>query len=65
MKFNFTWQQVAVLALLLAAIPITYALVAPAAGVVTGMVNVILGSLFVDLKKKDSALSDGAEGGSK
>lgn len=51
MKFNPTLNQVLLLAVLLAAPLVAYAFVAPAAGVVTGMVNTVLGALFLDLKR--------------
>jgi len=55
MKFNPTWQQVALLAVLLAVIPLTYAFVAPAAGTITGIVTTIIGSLFLNLRVPDKS----------
>jgi hypothetical protein len=50
MKLSPTWQQIVLIAILLAAIPLTYAFVAPAAGVVTGMVSTLVGAFFVNLR---------------
>jgi len=57
MKFNPTWSQVALVAVLISAILLAYAFVAPAAGVVTGIVSTIFGSLFVNFRApaKDDA----------
>lgn len=61
MKFNPTWPQVAMLAVLLAAILLSYAFVAPAAGTITGIVSTILGSLFINFQapaSKDASNKD-------
>lgn len=50
MKFNPTWQQVALLAVLLAAVIASHILAPLAVSAVTSIVSTIVGALFVNLK---------------
>lgn len=50
MKFNPTWQQVALLAVLLAAVIVSHLLAPLAVSAVTSIVSTIVGALFVNLK---------------
>lgn len=60
MKFNPTWQQVALVALLLAAVITTHIWAPAAVSAIISIVSTIVGSLFVNLKKAPEANSDGA-----
>ena len=53
MKFNPTWQQVALLAVLLTAIIVSHLFAPAAASAVVSIVSTIVGALFVDLKKTE------------
>lgn len=50
MKFNPTWQQVALLAVLLASIIVTHLWAPAVIGAVTSIVSTIVGALFVNLQ---------------
>jgi DMSO/TMAO reductase YedYZ heme-binding membrane subunit len=51
-KFNPTWQQVALLAVLLAAICVTHLWVPGAISAITSIVSTIVGALFVNLQPR-------------
>lgn len=53
MKFNPTWPQVALLLGLVAAIIVSHAVAPPVVGAVTSIVSTLIGSLVVDLKRKE------------
>lgn len=53
MKFNPTWPQVALFAVLLGAIILAYIFAPPAAQVVTSVVSTVVGFIFGDFKKPD------------
>lgn len=55
MKFNPTWPQVALLLGLVAAIIVSHAVAPPVVGAVTSIVSTLIGSLVVDLKRKEDA----------
>lgn len=50
MKFNPTWPQVAILAILLAAIIVTHVWAPTAVAVITSIASTIVGSLFLNLQ---------------
>ncbi len=50
MKFNPTWSQVALLAVLLAAIIVSHLLAPLAVSAITSIVSTIVGALFVNLR---------------
>lgn len=52
MKFNPTWQQVVLLAVLLAAVIVAHLLVPGAVAAITSIVSTIVGALFVNLQPK-------------
>lgn len=53
MKFNPTWQQVALLAVLLAAVIVSHLLAPLAVSAITSIVSTIIGALFVNLKLQE------------
>lgn len=53
MKFNPTWQQVALLAVLLAAVIVSHLLAPLAVSVITSLVSTVVGALFVNLKPSE------------
>lgn len=53
MKFEPTWPQVALLAILLAAIIVTHLVAPPAVSAVTSIVSTIVGALFVNFPRKE------------
>lgn len=53
MKFNPTWSQVALLAVMLAAVILTHMFAPPAVGAITSIVSTVVGALFVDLRKEE------------
>lgn len=55
MKFNPTWPQVALFAVLLGAIILAYIFAPPAAQVVTSVVSTVVGFIFGDFKKEPEA----------
>lgn len=61
MKSKNVWPQVVILAILLSAILIAYAFVAPAAGAITGIATTLIGSLFLDLRSSEAKAKDAAE----
>jgi hypothetical protein len=50
-KFNPTWQQVALLAVLLAAVIVSHMFAPAAASAVVSIVSTVVGALFVDLRR--------------
>lgn len=51
MKFNPTWTQIALLALLLGAVVATHVFAPGVIGAITSMVSTIMGALFVNLRE--------------
>jgi uncharacterized membrane protein len=49
-KFNPTWQQVALLTVLLASVIVTHMIAPGAVSAITSIVSTIVGALFVNLK---------------
>jgi hypothetical protein len=64
-KFNPSWQQVALLAVLLTAVIVSHMYAPAAASAVVSIVSTVVGALFVDLRR-NAKPEDGpsAEGGS-
>jgi hypothetical protein len=58
MKFNPTWSQVALLAVLLAAIIVSHLLAPLAVSAITSIVSTIVGALFVNLRADSSKVED-------
>lgn len=58
MKFNPTWQQVALIAVLLAAVILSHLYAPLAVSAVISIVSTIVGALFVNLPKSDSKSGD-------
>lgn len=52
MKFNPTWQQVALLAVLLTAVIVSHMFAPAAASATVSIVSTVVGAVFVDLKPK-------------
>ncbi len=61
MKFNPTWQQVALLAVLLAAVIVSHMFAPAAASATVSIVSTVVGALFVDLRRKEDTKKE--EGG--
>ena len=59
MKFSPTWPQVALLAVLLAAVIAVHILAPLAVAAVTSIVSTIVGALFVNLSPQKPAEKDG------
>ncbi len=61
MKFNPTWQQVALLFVLLAAVIASHLLAPLAVSAITSLVSTIIGALFVNLQPSKAAPPESAE----
>ena len=59
MKFKPTWQQVCLIAVLLAAIIVAHVLAPPVVGAITSIVSTLVGAVFVDLRGTKGVLQDG------
>ncbi len=53
MKFNPTWPQVALLAVLLTAVILSHMFAPLAASAVVSIVSTVIGAVFVDLRRED------------
>lgn len=61
MKFNPTWPQVALVAVLLAAVITTHVWAPLAVSAITSIVSTIVGALFVNLRKEEPKTEGGAQ----
>lgn len=59
MKLSPTWQQVALLSVLLAAIIVSHIYAPAAASAVVSVVSTIVGAFFVDLRKSQEDTKEG------
>lgn len=63
MKFNPTWQHVALLAVLLTAVIVAHGLFPAAASAVVSIVSTVVGAVFIDLSGKSKELPADKDGG--
>lgn len=59
MKFNPTWQQIALLAVLLGAVILTNIVAPGVIGAITSMVSTVFGALFVNLRESATKALNG------